>query len=476
MFESPSGSVDQPGRLLTIARFAHWLGADEAVLSALAWRGAVAVCGLVTLREITAGLTPVEQGFYFTFSSLLGIRVFLDLSFSYVTSIMASHEAAGISWKGRDFSIVSPASIARLGTLLRIVSRWYFAGGAILFAGAIGIGSRFFANSGSSAIWKGPWLAACIAAAALFTSTPYYSILEGCGQVALVARLRAAEVILSNVLFWIALRLGFGLYSAAVPSLVQAVYEWVLFSTKWRRFLVTVYRAGHQGSGMEMLREVWPFQWKIAVSAMSGYFMTTVLVPLVFARLGAAQAGKVGMSLAFLGAITMLCFTWINTKAPRFGTLISQREFAVLDGVFRRSLIQALALMSLGVIGLTIGVAAIYSRGSSLAGRIVDPVSFALLGGWAIMNLLIACQAIYLRAHKKEPFLILSLLSGITLSGASIAVVGHFGIRGVALAYFIVQVGLTIYATVEFLRRRREWHPIAINEAYQPEEVYENFK
>ena len=456
---------------LRATRFASWLGADEAVISALAWRGAVAVCGLVTLRAITTGLTAVEQGFYFTFSSLLGVRVFLDLSFSYVVSIMASHEAAGITWRGRNFIVADPASIARLGTLLRIVSRWYFCGAVLLLAGAIGIGSRFFASSGSSAIWKGPWIASCIAAAALFTSTPYYSILEGCGQVALVARLRTWEIILSNVLFWLALRLGFGLYAAAVPSVIQALYELVLFSTKWRRFLLTIYRAGHKGSAGEMLREVWPFQWKIAVSAMSGYFIFSMLVPLVFARLGPVQAGQAGMSLAILGAASTLSFTWVNTKAPRFGTLIAQRRFAFLDTVFRRSLTQGLTIMCLSVLLLTIGVAAISWQRNPLAGRVVDPGAFALLGGWAIMNLLVASEAIYLRAHKKEPFLILSLLNGLVLSGATWIIVGRRGIRGVALVYFAVGFVFAVYGTVEFLRRRREWHhsPVTMDSATGPE-------
>ncbi len=458
-----------------IKRFATWVGADDAVISALAWRAAVAVCGLVTLRAIAKGLTPVEQGFYFTFSSLLGMRVFLDLSFSYVISIMASHEAGGITWQGRDFIVRSQASIERLGTLLRIVSRWYLIGAAILFTLAVGIGLKFFAHSGAISLWRGPWLLACFAAAALFTSTPYYSVLEGCGQVALVARFRAGEVVISNILFWIALRLGLGLYAAAVPSLVQALYEWLLFSTKWRRFLISVYRAGHNESARGMLREVWPFQWKIAVSAMSGYFMSTMLVPLVFARLGAIQAGEVGMSLAFLGAATTMSFTWINTKAPRFGTLISRRRFAELDEVFRGSLRQALAIMSLGVMILVIGVTVIYGRGSALAVRVVDPLSFTLLGGWAIMNLLVSCQAIYLRAHKREPFLILSVLSGLSLSGASAAVVGRLGVRGVALAYFFVEIGLAGYATVEFLRRRREWHhdPLPGSNDCEPEPALE---
>jgi hypothetical protein len=449
------------------ARVAHWLGADEAVISALAWRAAVALCGLVTLRAITTGLTAVEQGYYFTFSSLLGVRVFLDLSFSYVVSVMASHEAAGITWHGRDFRIANSASIARLGTLLRIVSRWYLGGAALLLAGAVVIGSRFFAGSGSSVIWKGPWLASCIAAAVLFTSTPYYSILEGCGQVALVARLRTFEIILSNILFWIALRAGFGLYAAAVPLFIQALYEITLFSTKWRRFLVTIYRAGHKGSVRGMLRELWPFQWKISVSVMSGYFISSMLVPLIFARLGPVQAGQVGMSLAILGAAATLSCTWVNTKAPWFGTLIAQRRFADLDALFRRSLKQGLAIMTLSVLVLIIAVSAIAWRGNSLAGRVVDPASFVLLGGWAIMNVLISSEAIYLRAHKKEPFLILSVLSGLVLSGAAALIVRRVGIRGVALVYFIVGIAFAVYGTIELLRRRRQWHhsPVAMNNA-----------
>jgi len=441
-----------------MARLANWLGADEAVVSALAWRGAVSICGLLTLRAITTGLTAVEQGFYFTFSGLLGVRVLLDLSFSYIVSIMASHEAAGISWQGRDFTVANPNSIVRLGTLLRIVSRWYFCGAALFLVIAIGFGSRFFASSDSTVTWKGPWLALCIAAALLFTSTPYYSILEGCGQVALVARHRTWATIFSNFLFWLALRFGFGLYAAAVPLLCQAIYELVLFSTRWRGFLLMTYRAGSKASARGMCREMWPFQWRMALSVMSGYLIFGMLVPMVFTRLGPVQAGQMGMSLAVLGAAATVSFTWVNTKAPQFGALVAQRRFAVLDAVFHRSLGQGLSIICLSVLALTIGVAAISWQKSSLADRVVDPVSFALLGGWTILNFVISCEAIYLRAHKKEPFVVLSLLSGLVLGGGSAIIIGRMGVRGVALVYFIAGIVLCVYATAVFSKRRREWH------------------
>jgi len=434
------------------------LGADEAVLCALLWRATVAACGLITLNAIARHLTKTEQGFYFTFNSIVGVRVFLDLSFSYVISIMASHEAIGLRWRGYALLKSDSRRVARLGTLLRVVGIWYAAGASIFLVFALTLGPRFLRLAAADTAWGGPWVAVAITSAILFAFTPYYSVLEGCGRVASVARLRTTELALGSVCLWIALQSGWGLYAAAVQPLVQAIFQATVFCTRWRHFFQGLYAAGEVKHIKGMLAEMWPFQWRIALSAMGGYFIVSALVPIAFAKLGAIQAGQVGMSLAIINAVASLAGTWVNTKAPLFGNLVAQRDFASLDRIFQRCFSRGAAVMVSAAISLALAVMGLALRHHPFSERIVDPTAFALFASLAVINFAIGAEAVYLRAHKKEPFLALSLLSGLTQFAVSWGVVGSFGVRGLALGYTFTGLGFGIYATVLFFRKRREWH------------------
>jgi membrane associated rhomboid family serine protease len=66
--------------------------------------------------------------------------------------------------------------------------------------------------------------------------------------------------------------------------------------------------------------------------------------------------------------------------------------------------------------------------------------------------------AMYLRAHKKEPFLIPSLLSGLLVALATIIGAKYFGASGVVLGYlFVMGVNLPICIFV-FNHCRILWH------------------
>ena len=64
----------------------------------------------------------------------------------------------------------------------------------------------------------------------------------------------------------------------------------------------------------------------------------------------------------------------------------------------------------------------------------------------------------YLRAHKKEPFLWLSLGSGILIAGATWVLGKRFGPTGVAAGYLIAMVIVVLIGTGIWNRCRAKWH------------------
>src|SRR5215471_14591146 len=83
------------------ARLRHWLrhvlGLDRAVGFTVLARIWASSAGLVTVALIARFLSPAEQGYYYTFGSLVAMQIVFELGFSFVILQLASHERAHLS-------------------------------------------------------------------------------------------------------------------------------------------------------------------------------------------------------------------------------------------------------------------------------------------------------------------------------------------------------------------------------------------
>jgi len=82
-------------------RFRTWLrehlGLDKAIGYTILGRAWASLAGLVTVALIAHLLSPAEQGFYYTFGSLIALQIIFELGFSFVILQMASHERAHLT-------------------------------------------------------------------------------------------------------------------------------------------------------------------------------------------------------------------------------------------------------------------------------------------------------------------------------------------------------------------------------------------
>ena len=76
-----------------------------------------------------------------------------------------------------------------------------------------------------------------------------------------------------------------------------------------------------------------------------------------------------------------------------------------------------------------------------------------------ILNHIVISEAIYMRAHKQEKFLVDSIMGAGLMLISSYALGKHFGALGMVVAYLIISiiVGLVV-GTFTFLKYRRIWH------------------
>ncbi len=450
-------------------RLVRLVGLDRAIVYTLVGRGWSVVAGPVTVAFIASFLSLEEQGFYYTFASVLGLQVFFELGLSYVILQFASHEKVHLEWTDDGRLTGAPEAKARLASLLRTALLWYSVIAVLAAVVLLPTGMYFFSTSrGASTLiaWHIPWTGVVLAAAGNLIVTPLLAVLEGCGLVTDIALMRIGQNILGNLLLWAALSLGFGLLAAPTFSAVALLWAVAWLVVKQRMFLRDIFDFRTPDAGIRWQSEVWPFQWKMAISALSGYFIFQLFNPILFAFRGAGEAGQMGMSLSITGAISAMAIAWVNTKAAPFGQLIAKRQFKQLDQLFFPALWQSLMVVSLGGVALWLGGLYLHYIHHPLSLRLLPPTALGLLVLTAIVNHIVFAEAAYLRAHKQEPFLAISVLIGILVGMSSLVLGRSFGALGMMLGYCLINVIVGLgFGSAIFRHKRRLWHQdVAIEE------------
>jgi hypothetical protein len=187
-------------------------------------------------------------------------------------------------------------------------------------------------------------------------------------------------------------------------------------------------------------KEVIPMQWKIALSCLSGYFAYSIMVPLTFAYQGAEIAGKLGMSLSIISGIIGIALSITIPKASQFGGLIADHQYHEANGVLRRLIINVLIITTVLSLGLTILYEILAYYNYKFIDRLLPIELFILLLISTIISSSVMPIGYYLRSYKKEPLLILSIVTGF-LTGISIYISNRYlNIYYVIYSYVLLTV------------------------------------
>jgi hypothetical protein len=442
-----------------VRRLMRRTGIDRAVGFTVLGRGWNALSGLVTLLLMARCLSPVQQGYYVTFGSVLAMAVFFELGISLVLIQFASHERAGLQWTAAGTLEGEPTAKSRLTSLLRMSLKWY----AMISAGFVVIvlplGLAFFGrHSHTGVVWQMPWVWIILITGVWLALIPLLAILEGCGLIAEIARLQMWLNIVGSLLLWTALLRHWGLFAAPVTNTVNVVGPLLWLGFRKRAFLLDLLRMPVNGAQVDWRREFWPLQWKVALSCVSGFFVFQLFNPVLFATHGAVAAGQMGLSLAVMGAVGAVSIAWMTTKAAVFGTLIAQKEFARLDRLFFPCLWQSWTLVTIGSAAVWGLEEALRIAHVPLSSRFLPPLPLGLLVGVTIISHGIFAEAIYLRAHKQEPFLVNSVVTAALMALSILLLSRPYGATGMLLGYFLIVLLGLISSTRIFQQKRREWH------------------
>ena len=96
--------------------------------------------------------------------------------------------------------------------------------------------------------------------------------------------------------------------------------------------------------------------------------------------------------------------------------------------------------------------------GNSFGSRFLDYGPLLLMMVPVLLNHISGSWAVYLRCHKKEPFLIYSIVTGILTMLSTVFLGTNFGIQGLTIGYFFIMLFTFPWAYQIFKTKKEDWH------------------
>lgn len=266
-------------------------------------------------------LSPIEQGYFFTFMSAGALLQLGDFGLSYAVLHNANH-------------LLSIGQESRLsGLFLRVF--WLNCKLSFVFATLVGLvgmqllGAAQEASVHAQLVWYYPWIIFVCAVFLAQLTVPGIAFVEGGISAVSAWRFRFFQDSLSGPILIGFLLYGFGLWSLTAFWVVRFV-----LSATWLWTKKPGNSCVNSFTYQEWYHEVWPFQWRMGLSALSGYLSNQAMNPIVLAEQGPKIAGQFGFSLAIMNMVLMVTTVWPISKAAQYGNLISTKRFQELRRSF----------------------------------------------------------------------------------------------------------------------------------------------
>lgn len=442
------------------------LGVDKAIFFTLLSRGLQISTALFTVFFIAKNLSPEEQGFYYTFGSIVALQVFFELGLTSIITQFVAHEASHLKLNS-EFKMEGEALYrSRLSSLLKFCTKWYLIIAFLVFVALGTLGSIFFTKYSvehKDIEWFLPWILLAIGTAFNLLLSPITAFLEGLGKVKEVAQLRFVQQIIHPIVVWGGLSIGGKLFVSGADAFIRVfVVAIILIKSPFFKILKNIWI----DSGIEKvlyMKEIFPYQWRIALSWVSGYFIFQLFNPVLFATEGAKIAGQMGMTLTALNGVQSLTQSWINTKVPKMSGLIAQKDYKNLDSLFAKTMKQMLLIGTLAILCFVAVIYLIQSQGITFLGMDIGnrflpiiPLSLMAWSSWTMVP--ISPWATYLRCHKKEPLLLNSVVMGILCCLSTVTLGYKYGLYGITIGFAALRIISLSWIYHTYKTKKREWH------------------
>jgi hypothetical protein len=295
---------------------------------------------------------------------------------------------------------------------------------------------------------------------------PLLCVIEGCGGLLRVQRMRLAQAIVTVGALWLLIPTAGALWAVAWFGVLWLLVAagWLLAthavlvrqSVAWlrERRRPAAPRAGTMtpvpisAGAPEAIAGAMPIgtqasaQWRAAATWIAPFVASQLLGPLVFWRHGPISAGQVGMSLAIATAPLTLGTAWLQARLPSYASLLARGRRDELRRLARTASSQALLVCAAAGAGVVLVMALLGVHAPALAARALAPAVIAALVLHSIAMTGNQAMAAYLRAGREEP-LAAAMLTGSLVAVLVAAFMAARGGDAAAVAYSLAGVLVT---------------------------------
>jgi|GEM_PF-3385665 len=430
-----------------IRAFREALGLDRAIAASSATQLIRLVTGPITMVLIIRFLSPIEQGYYYSFAGVVGIQVFLEAGFSVSIAQFAAKEFAGLHFTNKQFLTGNQRNLSRLRSIFHQANRYYTAM-ALVLTTVLAVGGYFFFASkpADGVFWEIPWIVISICAGLNFLLTPFWAVLEGCNRVADISIYRFGSTLVGFAATAIGLMVSQSIWVVIWGSIASVLVAYGYLGLKWFPFAQQLLRRGREHHQVDWFKEIWGFQWRIAGTWGARYMVEAGLPAIAFSFFGPLVAGQAGMSFQLSRMVATIASSWTTTKIPFWGSLAAKEHWAVLNASWKSSAIRHIILGLAGQIALLLSVLAFYTFLPGKADRLLPPEVFAGFSiGWTLYGIWLVSMH-YTRALRREPFFLAHLAVAIGFLSTLYFTYHPFGVYALTYTFALVHLPAAIYA------------------------------
>lgn len=423
--------------------------AESATRDALVQRAWSVGAGPITALIIVRYISPVDQGYYFTFLSLGSLIMFFELGFGQIVVQWIAHASPSSMTDVKE----QGALLCGEGALILAIARtWYRAAGLFFSIGAAIVGLWWFRGQMvDDTSCRVAWVLYASGLGLNLAISWQPSVAEGLGKLELVYRIRLWASFAGTVALWAALLSGGRYYGLVLQQLAQAAVMWFGISGLRRRLPTSGIPFADVYSYWR--RKLMPLQWRSAVGVVSSFFLFQTTTLVAFRILGPEEAGKIGLVMTIFTMLASLVLLIVSVNAVKLGRLAAAHKWPEFKRLFRQYFVYGLVLGAIGAVGADVLLTVAGKFHVINQSRVIDQPWLWCMFGAAITAAGAQCLMIRMRCLKTEPFALQNLVPAVIWPFLGAVAATYHGTAGLAVAYLLLIIlGLAVPVYIKFRR------------------------
>ncbi|KSV57504.1 lipopolysaccharide biosynthesis protein [Acetivibrio ethanolgignens] len=402
-------------------------------------------------------LTEEVQGYWYTFGSIAALTSFADLGFTSIMTQYTAHEYTYLTLDEKKRCFVGDNNkLERIASLFKFIVKWIIVVLCIAFLIIATVGCIIFTGKNDNVYWLTPWILYVFGTVINFSMEVGLSFFEGCSQFHITQKIRIVASTTHCLLTIVLLVLDMNLFALAIPLYVKAAIVAIGLLNKYG-FAIKQMVAIKNNTRINWIGDIIPLLIRYAVSWMSGYFAQQIYNPIAFSRFSASEAGLVGYCISIVSAIYSVANVWNLLAVPQYNMAVEKKDWRKMDYLMKKNLLLSIITYIIGIAAL-FGTSIIPFSNRLIWSHILSPKAVVMLAINYLCSIIIYVEATYLRAHKKEPFMIISVCSGLISSILTLFFTNILGIEYMFLGLMLTNIIILPVSVYIWKKCRMEWH------------------